>query len=61
MTTKRRILVLLDRGPSRATNLELAREFDVSMVTVDNCLHQLEAEGKISRRKVGRNREISLL
>lgn len=60
MSAKERILARLVRGDTRATNIALARAVDVSIVTVDKCLRRLEAEGKIARRRIGRNREIAV-
>jgi DNA-binding MarR family transcriptional regulator len=61
MPAKDRILALLRDGRMSATNNELAAAADISIVTVDNCLRDLEKDGQIARRRVGRRRRITVL
>lgn len=58
MSAKDRILDFLRNGLADATNNVLASAADVSIVTVDNCLRELEAAGAIERQRVGRRRRI---
>ncbi len=58
MNAKDRILNLLRNGFAAATNDTLASEAGVSIVTVDNCLRELEGKGQIKRLRRGRGRQV---
>ncbi len=60
MSAKERVLALLREGFTAATNEALASCVETSTVTVNICLRKLEAEGTITRRKVGRGRRITV-